>query len=201
MRGTISSVCWGWRWPGWRPFRRGGRPRPASPTACVPALFLPRCSTRCFCLRPAAGRGGKAWGRLAAPEPVAEVTVVTTIGSAINCLTARLFAAGRHGDLDIRGAYPRMAADAAVSDAGSDRRGGAPRPAFLDDEHHRDGADRASGDARRASGRCFPHVNGPCARTPLRHRPYYGADRDQPCHGLRPGAGASGGAIRAPVGR
>lgn len=55
--------------------------------------------------------------RLFNPEPVASMTVivVATIGIVINGLTAWLFASGRKGDLNIRGAYLHMAADAAVS--------------------------------------------------------------------------------------
>lgn len=55
--------------------------------------------------------------RLLAPEPVATVTVmvVAGIGIAINGATAWLFASGRDGDLNIRGAYLHMAADAAIS--------------------------------------------------------------------------------------
>jgi cobalt-zinc-cadmium efflux system protein len=55
--------------------------------------------------------------RLLHPEPVAGMTViiVAAIGIVINGVTAWLFASGRHGDLNIRGAYLHMAADAAVS--------------------------------------------------------------------------------------
>ena len=55
--------------------------------------------------------------RLLHPEPVAEVTVmmVAGIGIVINGLTAWLFASGRKGDLNIRGAFLHMVADAAVS--------------------------------------------------------------------------------------
>ncbi|MBI3505554.1 MAG: cation transporter [Proteobacteria bacterium] len=64
--------------------------------------------------------GAIAWealGRLAEPEPVANGTVmaVAAIGIAINGFTAWLFAAGRRGDLNIRGAYMHMAADALIS--------------------------------------------------------------------------------------
>jgi cobalt-zinc-cadmium efflux system protein len=61
--------------------------------------------------------GWEAIQRLLAPEPVAEVTVmvVAAIGIVINGVTAWLFAAGRKGDLNIRGAYLHMVADAAVS--------------------------------------------------------------------------------------
>src|ERR1700709_1580047 len=55
--------------------------------------------------------------RLLHPEPVAGMTViiVAAIGIAVNGLTAWLFASGRDGDLNIRGAYLHMAADAAIS--------------------------------------------------------------------------------------
>lgn len=51
------------------------------------------------------------------PEPVAGVTVmiVAGIGIVINGVTAVLFAAGRKGDINIRGAYLHMLSDAAVS--------------------------------------------------------------------------------------
>jgi cobalt-zinc-cadmium efflux system protein len=55
--------------------------------------------------------------RLFDPEPVAGVTVmvVAAIGMVLNGFTAWLFAGGSNGDLNIRGAYLHMAADAAVS--------------------------------------------------------------------------------------
>ena len=64
--------------------------------------------------------GAIAWEaiqRLSHPEPVAGTTVmvVAGIGIVINAATALLFASGRKGDLNIRGAYLHMAADAAVS--------------------------------------------------------------------------------------
>ena len=61
--------------------------------------------------------GWEAILRLLKPEPVAELTVmvVAAIGIAVNGVTAWLFAAGRKGDLNIRGAYLHMLADAAVS--------------------------------------------------------------------------------------
>ena len=51
------------------------------------------------------------------PEPVsgAGVMVVAAIGIVVNGFTALLFARGRKGDVNIRGAYLHMAADAAVS--------------------------------------------------------------------------------------
>lgn len=64
--------------------------------------------------------GAIAWEsvlRLQAPEPVAgpTVMVVATVGIVINGMTAWLFASGRHGDLNIRGAFLHMAADALIS--------------------------------------------------------------------------------------
>ena len=51
------------------------------------------------------------------PEPVAGVTVmvVAAVGIFVNGATALLFASGRKGDLNIRGAFLHMAGDAAVS--------------------------------------------------------------------------------------
>ncbi len=61
--------------------------------------------------------GWEAIQRLLDPEPVAGVTVmvVAAAGIFVNGITAWLFAAGRKGDLNIRGAYMHMAADAVVS--------------------------------------------------------------------------------------
>lgn len=64
--------------------------------------------------------GAIAWeacSRLITPEPVAGMTVivVAAIGIVVNTATALLFFSGREGDLNIRGAYLHMAADAAVS--------------------------------------------------------------------------------------
>lgn len=59
----------------------------------------------------------EAIGRLQHPEPVVANTVmlVAGIGIVINGGTALLFMAGRHGDLNVRGAFLHMAADAGVS--------------------------------------------------------------------------------------
>ena len=55
--------------------------------------------------------------RLAAPAPVEGETVslVAAAGIVVNALTAWLFARGRKGDINIRGAFLHMAADALVS--------------------------------------------------------------------------------------
>lgn len=59
----------------------------------------------------------EALGRFAHPAPVAggTVIVVALVGVAINAATALLFIAGRKDDLNIRGAFLHMAADAGVS--------------------------------------------------------------------------------------
>jgi cobalt-zinc-cadmium efflux system protein len=55
--------------------------------------------------------------RFQAPPPLAGLTVsaVAGLGIVVNAVTAWLFAGGRHGDVNIRGAYLHMLADAAVS--------------------------------------------------------------------------------------
>ncbi|HEY2069462.1 MAG TPA: cation diffusion facilitator family transporter [Rhizomicrobium sp.] len=55
--------------------------------------------------------------RFADPQPVAGklVMAVATLGIVINTATALLFMRGRHGDLNIKGAFQHMAGDAAVS--------------------------------------------------------------------------------------
>ena len=61
--------------------------------------------------------GWEAVHRFANPAPVAGVTVavVAAIGVAVNGFSAWLFMAGSKGDINIRGAYQHMAADAAIS--------------------------------------------------------------------------------------
>ena len=55
--------------------------------------------------------------RFSSPEPISGKTVmiVAAIGILVNGVTAWMFAGGRKGDINIRGAYLHMAADAAVS--------------------------------------------------------------------------------------
>jgi len=61
----------------------------------------------------------EAIGRFSHPEPVASGIVmwVAAAGIAVNAITALMFASGRKGDVNIRGAFLHMAADAAVSAA------------------------------------------------------------------------------------
>ena len=64
--------------------------------------------------------GALSWeaiGRLSSPQPVAEKTmiVVAAIGILVNGVTAWLFVAGSKTDINLRGAFLHMAADALVS--------------------------------------------------------------------------------------
>jgi len=63
------------------------------------------------------GIAREAIGRIAHPKPVEGMVViaVAAIGVVINTLTALLFVSGRKDDLNIRGAFLHMAADAGVS--------------------------------------------------------------------------------------
>ena len=60
---------------------------------------------------------GEALGRLLSPGPVQAMTVVVVaaIGFLVNTATALLFLSGRRRDLNLKGAFLHMAADAAVS--------------------------------------------------------------------------------------
>jgi cobalt-zinc-cadmium efflux system protein len=64
--------------------------------------------------------GGLSWeaiGRLFHPAPVAGgiIMIVAAVGIVVNGVSAWLFASGRKGDINIRGAFMHMAADALVS--------------------------------------------------------------------------------------
>jgi cobalt-zinc-cadmium efflux system protein len=63
------------------------------------------------------GIAREAVGRFANPAPVASATViwVAAVGTVINLVTALLFVSGRKRDLNVRGAFTHMAADAGVS--------------------------------------------------------------------------------------
>jgi cobalt-zinc-cadmium efflux system protein len=55
--------------------------------------------------------------RLATPEPIEETTVICVagLGILVNAATTMMFMRGRHQDLNIRGAFLHMAADAGIS--------------------------------------------------------------------------------------
>ncbi len=71
----------------------------------------------CFLLLVIGALSYEAIRRFFDPEPVAAKTmmVIAAIGMILNAVAAALFAAGRKEDLNIRGAFLHMAADAAVS--------------------------------------------------------------------------------------
>ncbi len=70
-----------------------------------------------FLLVVTGGLSWEAFKRLLAPQPIESETVIAVAASAIllNGFTAWLFASGRKGDLNIRGAFLHMIADAAIS--------------------------------------------------------------------------------------
>ena len=72
---------------------------------------------RCCLLVAAGAISWEAVQRLSSPPPVAGTTmiVVAGLGILINGFTAWLFASGGERDVNIRGAYLHMAADAAIS--------------------------------------------------------------------------------------
>lgn len=81
------------------------------------ATVLASLSSALLLLAALGGIGWEAAGRFFNPEPVAgkTVMVVAAIGVAINTATALLFIKGQKEDLNIRGAFLHMAADAGVS--------------------------------------------------------------------------------------
>ncbi|SFK08966.1 cation diffusion facilitator family transporter [Methylocapsa palsarum] len=81
-------------------------------TSIMAALF-----NAVFLLVVTGALGYAAIERLFRPEPViaGAMMAVAAIGMVINLITAALFAYGRKGDLNIRGAFLHMAADAAIS--------------------------------------------------------------------------------------
>ena len=89
----------------------------ATPTASKARRSSPRCSTRCSCFSPSARSAGRRSCGCSTPRrsPAGRSWLVAAIGIVVNGFTAWLFASGRKGDLNIRGAYLHMAADAAVS--------------------------------------------------------------------------------------
>jgi cobalt-zinc-cadmium efflux system protein len=71
----------------------------------------------CFLLIVSGGVAWEAIQRLREPSDVAGVTViiVALVGTVINSISAAMFFIGRKGDLNIRGAFLHLAADAVVS--------------------------------------------------------------------------------------
>ena len=97
----------------------------ASPPTPPPVFNLPNqltasrlvLSVALFLLIAVGAIGAEAIRRLFHPSPTqgATVMIVAAVGILVNGATAMLFARGREHDINIRGAYLHMAADAAVS--------------------------------------------------------------------------------------
>jgi cobalt-zinc-cadmium efflux system protein len=81
------------------------------------ATVLASLASACLLLSALGVIAWQAVGRLQSPAPVDGdwVIAVAAVGTVINTATALLFMSGRKRDLNIRGAYLHMAADAAVS--------------------------------------------------------------------------------------
>ncbi|WP_376099637.1 cation diffusion facilitator family transporter [Roseomonas sp. CCTCC AB2023176] len=102
----------------WWVARLGRRPATATRTYGLRrASILGALANAAFLLVAAALLGAEALRRFGAPGEVPASIVIWTAaaGIAVNAATAALFYRGRHDDLNIRGAYLHMAADAAVS--------------------------------------------------------------------------------------
>ena len=96
--------------------------QPASPRftyGLKKAPILAALANSIFLVMAVGAIGAEAIRRLMHPSPTEGGTVVAVaaIGIVINGLTAMLFARGREHDINVRGAYLHMAADAAVSGA------------------------------------------------------------------------------------
>ncbi len=102
-------------WIGMRMSQRAPSPRftyGLGTSGILAALF-----NACFLLVAIGALSWEAIGRFAHPEPVQGGTmmIVAAIGIAVNGGSAWLFASGRHGDINIRGAFLHMMSDALVS--------------------------------------------------------------------------------------
>ena len=102
---------------GRRARRQAAGPTRATPTAGSARRSWRRSPTRCCCWSRWARSPGRRSAGSARRAPVAGVTVmaVAGIGIVVNLGTALLFMRGRHGDLNVRGAFLHMAGDALVS--------------------------------------------------------------------------------------
>lgn len=104
-------------WAGGMMARAGSSPR--FTYGLKKASILAALTNALFLLVAVGAIGAEAVRRLFYPSPTNGTTVmiVAGIGILINGMTALLFARGRHHDINIRGAYLHMVADAAVSAA------------------------------------------------------------------------------------
>ena len=117
MPATTSATSSAWSSPGPVRSPAGSRPTSATPTAGSGRRSWPRSPTRCCCWSRSARSPGRrsAGSRRRRRSPPTRVMVVAAIGIVVNGATALLFLRGSHDDLNARGAFLHMAADAAVS--------------------------------------------------------------------------------------
>ena len=104
-------------WHGARPGSRQKRPTDKRTYGYRRASILAALLNAGLLLVAVGGIAVEAINRLREPAAVSGWTVVwvAALGVVINGATALLFMRGRHGDLNIRGAYLHMVADASVS--------------------------------------------------------------------------------------
>lgn len=106
-----------WCWPGAGGWRVVCDLMPVTPMAGKRASILAAFANALLLLVAMGSLAWEAVGRLSHPSPVAggTIMIVAAVGIAINTGTALLFIRGREHDLNIRGAFLHMAADAIVS--------------------------------------------------------------------------------------
>lgn len=119
MPGTIFLTCLGWRSPKGAAALSKRQPTEKFTYGLRGTSILAALFNAIFLLIAVGAIAWEAIRRFNDPQPVAGGTmmIVAAIGIVINAVTAWLFAGGRKGDLNIRGAYLHMMADAAVSAA------------------------------------------------------------------------------------
>ena len=114
---TISATCSGWSWPTSAPGWSAARPSARFTYGLKKSSILAALVNALLLLVAVGAIGAEAIRRLVEPEASDGRTVmaVAAVGILVNSATAMLFARGRKGDLNVRGAYLHMVADAAVS--------------------------------------------------------------------------------------
>ena len=116
-RRTTWATCWACCWPGapggWRAAARSARRTYGLRRSTILAAL----ANAILLLLAVGAIASEAIRRLGTPQPVAglPVILVAAAGVIVNGATALLFRPGRHHDLNVRGAFLHMAADAAVS--------------------------------------------------------------------------------------
>ncbi len=114
---TIWAMCSGWRWPGPRWRSPGKAPSRTLTYGLRRGTILAALMNAVLLLVTVGAIAVEGFRRLFEPAAVAGVTVmaVAAAGILVNGVTAWLFASGRKGDINLRGAFMHMASDALVS--------------------------------------------------------------------------------------